>query len=390
MEFPWHVFPLHPESSVSGNGTIRTIVSASSDRTVKITCMNTALTLATLDHQKGPVLALDQHPTMPHILLTAGMDGQHHLVNVMTGKSVQSWSDHQKYIVRASFSQHADSHSAAGDWIVTASYDHTVRIYRRRNDAQGTQGSDDTQDELLSYCPVKTLYFRGAVEAMCITVHNQSNTLVIGTRQDTHLHYITLTDDFPHVRSSLNHNGDDWVSFTPMCISPSPSGNHVVVTTDSVSGLVLLCRVPTPPPSSTTTTSATSPSSFSFSDIVRRIYLPNGASPGEYERIECMWSIRNRDRILVSSTANQSLFEYVVSGTGKRQSGSMAVLADTENCGYWKSETYSFSFAHGSLSAAGIQDGETVGVRSFHMCSSEPILLLGASTGAIRAYSSKD
>ncbi|KAJ3337471.1 hypothetical protein HDU93_001023 [Gonapodya sp. JEL0774] len=220
---------------------------------------------------------LDFHPTIPTLVAAVAMDGTMFLVDVSTGEVVQSWKEHAKYAVRCGFSED-------GEWLVSASYDKTIRIYKRELISGGlgvlSAAVEETEPDVVTgdsdldaltaklFTPhptyklshVKT--FRGAVEAMAFLpstdVHPYA-TLVVGTRNDHYLHYIGLTSSspppspeapsevpdvgpFPHLLFNLNSGDDTWVSFTAMDLASSPSGKHILVHTDSRAGRLLIVR----------------------------------------------------------------------------------------------------------------------------------------------------
>ncbi|KAI8923067.1 WD40-repeat-containing domain protein, partial [Entophlyctis helioformis] len=134
-----------------------------------------------------------------------------------------------------------------GLWLATASHDRSLNLYCNT----GTVAA-----------PVFTRYrsmpFKGVVESMCFLPSSSSasssasastctHTLVAGIRDDNYLHYIDLAGDSePAVtRVNLNANNDDWVSFTPLCLAPSPSGSHLLVYTDAKAGRLIIYQTRT-------------------------------------------------------------------------------------------------------------------------------------------------
>ncbi|EPZ32997.1 YVTN repeat-like/Quino protein amine dehydrogenase [Rozella allomycis CSF55] len=134
------------------------------------------------------------------------MDFSHSHVDLLTGTILKRWSEHTKYVNQAKF-------SPDGDFFITGSYDHTLRIYS----FHGLQ-------------LLKVFYFQGNVESTCFS--NDSQTLIVGVRGDNYLHYINMAT-FDDVKVNMNSNGDDWVSFTPMDISMHPSGKYILISTDA-------------------------------------------------------------------------------------------------------------------------------------------------------------
>nr|CAG8468260.1 4910_t:CDS:2 [Entrophospora candida] len=87
-----------------------------------------------------------------------------------------------------------------------------------------------------------SILFGGNVESFCFLPDNQY--IIVGVRNDNYLHYINLLNNFEDKKYNMNANGDDWVSFTPMDISPSPNndGKYLLVSTDDENGKIMLFR----------------------------------------------------------------------------------------------------------------------------------------------------
>ncbi|KAF9586400.1 hypothetical protein BGW38_005677 [Lunasporangiospora selenospora] len=212
------------------------LVTSASDRTVKFTLLETAHgsdkpgdVFKILQPHDGVVLDIDFHPLYPELMLTSAMDKSAVLTNTITGEEHQKFKDHQKFVVRAKF-------AVNGSVFITGSHDKTVNIYRAIQEQE--------QGKLPTYKLDQTLYFKGAVEGMCVLESNdRSPVVVIGTRDDNYLHYVDLTD-YSTVKYNMNTNKDDWVSFTPMDISASPhnDGGYLLVSTDSPTGRQILFR----------------------------------------------------------------------------------------------------------------------------------------------------
>lgn len=189
--------------------------------------LNPELMPRTYKHHQAPVLSIDFHPTLPHLMLTTSMDGTSVLVDTSyepdfgadleTSGIVQTFKDHNKYVIRGIFSPDD------GRYMVTASYDRTVCIY--------------LMSEQPKYTLLKQLGpFIGNVETICFS---NDHTLVIGVRDDNYLHYVDL-ENMQTRRVNMNATGDDWVSFSPICISVSPDKTHLLCTTDHASGRTIL------------------------------------------------------------------------------------------------------------------------------------------------------
>lgn len=184
-------------------------------------------------HHQAPVLSIDFHPILAHLMLTTSMDGTSVFVDTSFeadfGEDLeksgihQVFKDHQKYVVRGLFSP------VDGKYIATASYDRTVCIYM--------DNDDSSSNGLPTYQLAKQLGpFIGNVETICFA---NRDTLVIGVRDDNHLHYIHLPD-MTQQRINMNATGDDWVSFSPICLSVSSDGGQLLCTTDHESGRTIL------------------------------------------------------------------------------------------------------------------------------------------------------
>ncbi|KAG2208517.1 hypothetical protein INT47_010213 [Mucor saturninus] len=207
------------------------LATSSIDKTVKISTMLSSggISQRSYRHHQAPVLSIDFHPVISHLMLTTSMDGSSVLVDTSFeadfGEDLeksgihQILKDHQKYVVRGVFSP------VDGKFIATASYDRTVCIY----------ASDDSG--LPKYKLVKQLGpFIGNVETICFA---SKDVLVIGVRDDNYLHYIRLSD-MSQTKVNMNATGDDWVSFSPICISVSSDGSQLLCTTDHESGRTIL------------------------------------------------------------------------------------------------------------------------------------------------------
>lgn len=198
-----------------GTGAIAT---SSTDRTVKLTDPNSG-NERVYQHHQAPVLSIQFHPVTPHLMLTTSMDGTSVLVDTSKeGEIYQRFHDHQKYVVQGLF-------SSDGRYMATASYDRMISVYKQ--DADGR------------YQLAKQLGpFVGNVETICFLP--EEAVLVAGVNNDNYLHYIHLDDAFRRERVNLNANSDDWVSFSPVWISPSPDGRHILCSTNHSSGRIIL------------------------------------------------------------------------------------------------------------------------------------------------------
>ena len=181
-------------------------------------------------HHQAPVLSIEFHPQNPHLMLTTSMDGSSVLVDTRAALNdvdpevsgvVQRFKDHQKYVVRGTF-------SPSGATMATASYDQTVCVYQQANLADGA----------IHYELVNKIKFPHVVNTLCFL---DEAMLVVGLQNNNYLHYVRVDDGkWTQTTFNLNENGDDHVSFSPVWLSFSPDGRRLLCTTDSASGLVIL------------------------------------------------------------------------------------------------------------------------------------------------------
>ncbi|KAG2222443.1 hypothetical protein INT45_009455 [Circinella minor] len=205
------------------------IATSSTDRTVKLTETSNTGQRVYHPHQ-GPVLSIDFHPQTPHLMLTTSMDGSSALIDTRKEEEdnavFQRFTDHKKYVIRGIFSP------VDGRYIATASYDRMINIYEQQQVEKGD----------VEYKLAKQLGpFLGNVETICFLPND--NILVAGVHDDNYLHYIHLDDRYRHEKYNMNSNGDDWVSFSPLWVSPSPDGRHVLVSTNQNTGRLILFAV---------------------------------------------------------------------------------------------------------------------------------------------------
>ncbi|KAI9320222.1 WD40-repeat-containing domain protein [Dichotomocladium elegans] len=207
----------------------RRIATSSTNREVKL-ITKFGVTEREYRHHQAPVLSIEFHPSEANWMLTASMDGTAVLVDTTRDGDddkavVQRFKDHRKYVVRAIFSP------VDGRYMATASYDRTVNVY------EYDQG-------LGHYRLIHQLGpFIGNVEAICFV---ENAVLVVGVRNDNYLHYIHIpesnTAELRHEKCNMNANNDDWVSFSPVWLSVSPDGRHVLCSTDQSTGRLILFK----------------------------------------------------------------------------------------------------------------------------------------------------
>ncbi|KAI9013877.1 WD40-repeat-containing domain protein [Phycomyces nitens] len=210
-----------------------TIISSSTDKTVVVSPdllgSNTS-DPRSYKHHAAPVLSIDTHPLHPNVMLTTSMDGTAALVDTLQPMDIldpegsgliQLFKNHSKYVTRGIFSPEH------GKYIATASYDKYVCVYEADQDSTSAP----------TYTLIKKLGpFVGNAETICFL---GPDVLVIGVRDDNYLHYIHLPD-FSREKYNMNANGDNWVSFSPVWLSPSPDRRFLLCSTDHESGRMIL------------------------------------------------------------------------------------------------------------------------------------------------------
>ena len=195
------------------------IITGSSDKTVIITHQVTGEHIFTFTHHQSPVLCVEVSSSRPNCLITGGMDGTHHLIDLDKMRVVQTCRDHSKYVTQCKISY-------CGNWLVTASRDQLINVYRFK----------DRLEPHARYSQSKP------IESMAFLPH--SPVIVLGMREDHALSYMDLNSGEVK-RVNMNVTGDDWVSFTPMYISVSPTGDHLLVYTDSEAGRIIIYETET-------------------------------------------------------------------------------------------------------------------------------------------------
>ncbi|KAJ3397399.1 hypothetical protein CcCBS67573_g09287 [Chytriomyces confervae] len=192
---------------------------------------------------QSPVLSLAVHPVHGNWVAAAAMDGTCVIVDALEKRVVQSFKHHSKYVSRVAF-------SSSGTFMVTAGYDWAVMVY----------ALDET-----NFVQIHSMTFLGAIESLVflparlgtgLGMDNRdpaNETFVVGCRNDSALHFVSFnpangpvsTEPRQHSRHSMNRNGDDWVSFTPMdmCVTVQEGVGLLAVYTDMPSGRVCFYTV---------------------------------------------------------------------------------------------------------------------------------------------------
>ncbi|TPX69532.1 long-chain-alcohol O-fatty-acyltransferase [Chytriomyces confervae] len=193
---------------------------------------------------QSPVLSLAVHPVHGNWVAAAAMDGTCVIVDALEKRVIQSFKHHSKYVSRVAFSK-------SGAFMVTAGYDWAVTVY--------------ALDEGSNFVQIHSMTFLGAIESLVFlparlgtrlgmdSQEPADETFVVGCRNDSALHFVSFnpangtasTEPTHHSRHSMNLNGDDWVSFTPMdmCVTVQEGVGLLAVYTDMPSGRVCFYTV---------------------------------------------------------------------------------------------------------------------------------------------------
>ncbi|CAO1615671.1 unnamed protein product [Jaminaea pallidilutea] len=244
------------------------------------------------------VLDVTQHPHEPRELVTAGMDGKVIVWDLLTGKPHVAFKDHQRFVVRCTW-------SADGRYLATAGYDKVINIYRRRasvvtngagEDRMEEDGPSDIDDDIEARPLdsklelVYTLSTRGNPEAIAfVAAEDKTQWLVWSMRDDCFLHYLQMQDKegtspapegSSWLESKYNTNEvamDTHISYSILSITPHPTlpllslvtGSHA---SQSASSLVLL--MPLFSDQRQVTIHTTVPAGTSYTP--RQAWLPSG------------------------------------------------------------------------------------------------------------------
>jgi len=274
------------------------ILSGAIDKSVRATELDTGKVVSIYEHHKGAVLSIDIHPKYNHIMLTSSMDGQICIINMETNECIQKFKNHKKFVTKALF-------SPDGQHIVSTSYDHTVNIYKCIEEKP-----DEIQNYIIpKYELVNTKEYVGACESLCITVSPEDNsiyTAIVGVREDNYLHYIDLIEGYPELNINMNLNGDNWVSFTPMHLVPSPDHKYILCCTDNQSGRTILFR--------------------NRSNAQPRIFY--GAQIDEFTNPRCCFHSNGQYVFITSNDFSVCVFEVPTTKLVKKLYGHKAIVRD--------------------------------------------------------------
>lgn len=156
--------------------------------------------------KRGPVISLDFHPQLDHLLVSGSMDGSVIVCN-LNNKDEIPLKRHGKYVVRVLFSPN-------GLYLATCSYDKFVHIYKMDGETANLYESIEFPEN-----------------PECLTYTHDSEQLLIGVRNYCWLTHFEL-DTKTTTRVNLNELNDEHVSFSPLHMSLSPDGRTVLMSTD--------------------------------------------------------------------------------------------------------------------------------------------------------------
>ncbi|GAM22643.1 hypothetical protein SAMD00019534_058180, partial [Acytostelium subglobosum LB1] len=188
------------------------MVTGSTDKTIKVTDFITKQVLYTFtDLAHAAFIALDFCPTDPHLLLASNIDGSTVLLRIESsgiGHLVQTFKDHQKYVVRVRW-------SPDGRKFATCSYDKTLKYYAQADDG--------------TFVLVNSIEFPYSLESLVFTPDSQR--IITACRESNYLQYIN-TEDNSIEKFNMNVTGDDHVSFSAMEFAITPNKKYLLVSTD--------------------------------------------------------------------------------------------------------------------------------------------------------------
>ncbi|OXG77673.1 hypothetical protein C349_05210 [Cryptococcus neoformans var. grubii Br795] len=246
------------------------IVTTSVDKTLKIIDYSSGEVNKALQPHRAAILTFAFHPQNPRYLLTGSMDGTTVLTDLLTYKTLQTFSSN-KFVVRVLF-------SSDGHFMATASYDHHIVIYAATSSALPPPPNEDDLplddsdhrslacEPDLQYTEVHRIQVDANPEA--ILFHPDSTWLMYTTRSSHQLYYVRLPSEScpPDVEwqiktKSFNpHPMDTHVSFSVLNMALHPSGRMVACQTGDHRG-----------------------------GAGERILL-YGVEPVETERLGCLWT----------------------------------------------------------------------------------------------------
>ncbi|CED82079.1 G protein beta subunit-like protein [Phaffia rhodozyma] len=223
------------------------LLTTSSDKTLKITSLSTGEVKDILEPHKAAILSVAVHPQCGRLIGTGSMDGSAKIIDLITQKTLQTFQN-QKFVVRVLF-------SPTGNYFATASYDHTLKVYRLRTPLPlapnlGPSNDEDEEEDISElesdYELVKILEVKSNPEGLVFGPPTEETGeaawLAFTTRGDHHIKYLMLPSsvedqaEWEIRKFNLNPNGDDFVSFSILSLALHPSNKFIAMTTGDHTG----------------------------------------------------------------------------------------------------------------------------------------------------------
>ncbi|WVQ84556.1 hypothetical protein IAT38_006710 [Cryptococcus sp. DSM 104549] len=209
------------------------VVTSSVDKSISIVDYASGEVESIFQPHKAAVLTFAFHPTHPRYMVSGSMDGTTVITDVITRQTLQTFSS-SKFVVRVAFSPN-------GQFLATASYDHTIVIYEADSSAVPLPHGDDmplddSDDPALACEPM--LRFKEARRIVldsnpeAILFHPKSTWLMYTTRSSHCLNYVRLPNQLGpeeeqwkiRTKSFNSHSMDNHVSFSVLNLALHPSG----------------------------------------------------------------------------------------------------------------------------------------------------------------------
>ena len=213
--------------------TIDCILTAATDRTLKLTSLATFEVEEIFEPVQSPMIAIAVDPTSPRYVYSAAMDGSIAVTDAYERVTVAKLRPHTKHVVGLAA-------SASGRFVASASADGTVVVFVR-----SAPGRIEAAVTIKLASPPSALVFLP-----------DESQLIVSRRLSCHLHAYDLPaagapmpDDLNLTRFNLNANEDSHVSFSPVALSIHPLGRHLALQTDTSLARIMLVPLPLRPAS---------------------------------------------------------------------------------------------------------------------------------------------
>ena len=182
------------------------------------------------------------------IVCAGCMDGSVHFIGFsFIGGKANAWALKSLGDDDIKFSKYVKSiaWSTSSPVVACSSADGTVIVSRVTILDEDTIMDDVDDDNVhrkdINITKLKSLHFKGSVEALCFVKDGQS--LCIYERDTSYLSYFDLADEYKMTKFSLNGKTtggfDDFVSFAVMQLSVSPNGKYLCAATDSSRNIII-------------------------------------------------------------------------------------------------------------------------------------------------------